>query len=159
MKKKRLKTIDIEIAVAIYFNIRVNLIVPNISWGLFLHECDLLILTPAGFAWEIEIKITKADLIKDKEKKHKHYNSKIKSLYFAIPDYLKHCIEYIPKRAGIILVNERLHCETFRKPETNKNARKFSLNERYHMARLGSMRIWRLKKKIQSLLMLQDSRN
>jgi len=144
----KLKAIDIETAVANYFNIRTNLIVPNISWGMFLHECDLLVVTPAGFAWEIEIKVTRADLIKDKDKHHGHYNRKIKDLYFAIPDYLEYCIEYIPDRAGIIIVNERLRCKTVRRPILNKNPYKFSIEERYKVARLGSMRIWGLKKKL-----------
>ena len=45
-----------------FFNYRANLIVPNISWGLGLHECDLLVLTSSGYATEIEIKVSKADL-------------------------------------------------------------------------------------------------
>lgn len=79
MKRKKLKTIDIEVAVATYLNVRTNLIVPNISWGMFLHECDLLVLTPAGFAWEIEIKTTKADLIKDQKKNMVTITKKLKT--------------------------------------------------------------------------------
>ena len=148
MKKKKLKTIDIEIAVASYLNVRTNLIVPNISWGMFLHECDLLVLTPAGYAWEIEIKTTRSDLIKDKKKRHGHRNGKIKYLYFAMPDYLEHCVEHVPERAGVILVNDKLRCRTHRRPKFNKSAYRFSQDERYQVARLGSMRIWGLKKKL-----------
>lgn len=50
---------EIEIAIARYFGIRQNAIVPNVSWGLgFPYECDLLILRDSGFAIEIEIKIS-----------------------------------------------------------------------------------------------------
>ena len=146
--KKKLKASDIEIAVAEYLNVRTNLIVPNISWGMFLHECDLLVLTPAGFAWEVEIKISRADLIKDKEKRHGHHNNKIKSLYFAIPDYLEYCIEHIPERAGVISVNDKLRCKTLRRPISVKCPYRFTMQERYKVARLGSMRIWGLKRKI-----------
>jgi len=148
---QKLKTIDMEIAVATYLNIRTNLIVPNISWGMSLHECDLLVITPSGCGWEIEIKVTKSDLIKDKEKYHGHYNKKIKDLYFAIPDYLMDCIEHIPERAGIILVNNKLQCKTYRRPKSTKNAYQFSQAERYKVARLGSMRIWGLKRKLNNL--------
>lgn len=146
--KIKLKAIDIEIAVAEYLNVRTNLIVPNVSWGLFLHECDILVITPAGYAWEVEIKVTKADLIKDKEKRHDHRNKKIKDLYFALPYYLEPYIEHVPARAGIIFVDENLRCKTFRRPRPNKAAYRFSEAERYKVARLGSMRIWSLKKKI-----------
>ena len=158
-KTIKLKTIDIEIAVATYLNVRTNLIVPNISWGLFLHECDLLVITPAGYAWEIEIKVTKADLIKDKEKRHGHRNRKIKDLYFAMPDYLEPHIEHVPERAGIILVNKNLRCKTLRRPKSKKTPYRFSQKERYKVARLGSMRIWGLKKNIVALCHEKENDN
>ncbi|MBT9170538.1 MAG: hypothetical protein DDT18_00881 [Actinobacteria bacterium] len=95
---------EIELAVADYFNPRVNLIVPNISWGMFLHECDMLIVTKNNYAYEVEIKTTKSDLVADQKKRHNHSNKKIKKLYFAIPDYLLQYAEYIPDHAGIIVV-------------------------------------------------------
>lgn len=152
MKKKKLKIIDIEIAVAGYLDAIVNLIVPNISWSLSLHECDLLVITPAGFAWEIEIKTTKQDLIRDKKKRHGHINGKIKGLYFAMPDYLKSCVEHVPVQAGIILVDEHLQCITHRKPKPKKLPYRFNEAERYKVARLGSIRIWGLKRKLNKAL-------
>jgi len=90
-------TPEMEIALAEYFGIRQNLIVPNVSWGMDSHECDLFILTPAGYGWEVEIKVSKADLFKDKHKRHRHNSSKIKFLYFAIPEYLERYIDEIPE--------------------------------------------------------------
>lgn len=138
---------DIEVAVARYLNPRTNLIVPNISWGLDLHECDLLVVTKSGCAWEIEIKVSKYDLIKDKSKPHKHDSHKIKYLYFAIPESLLEHKEHIPERAGIIVVYKKdltTRCETVRQPQSHSNY-KFTDSERYAVARLGSMRIWDLK--------------
>jgi len=143
-----MKAIDIEIAVANYFNIRQNLIVPNISWGLFIHECDLLVITKAGYAWEVEIKVSRSDLIKDKEKRHGHFDKRIKDLYFAMPEAMEKDIEHVPERAGIILVNDRLRCKTLRKPQSNKNAIPFTDKEKFQVARLGALRIWGLKKKL-----------
>ena len=64
-----MKAIDIELAVSNYLNPRTNLIVPNVHWGMCLHECDLLVITRSGYAWEVEIKVSRVDLIKNKEKK------------------------------------------------------------------------------------------
>jgi hypothetical protein len=100
-----LKAAEIEIAVARYFHPRVNLVVPNVSWGMGLHECDLLVITRAGYAYEVEIKISKSDLKKDREKRHCHVSSRISRLYFAIPKELENCIDYVPERAGIISVD------------------------------------------------------
>jgi len=151
-----MKTLDIEIAVMEYFNIRTNLIVPNVSWGIGLHECDLLVITKAGCAYEVEIKTSKTDLIKDKEKRHGHFNSKIKQLYFAIPMKLVKYMEHIPERAGIFGIREGINtvfkpkCEKLREARINSKY-KFSEGERYQVARLGAMRILGLKKRIKKL--------
>ena len=63
---------EMECAVARYMDFRTNLVVPNVSWGFEVHECDLLIVTKTGYAYEVEIKRSKADLKKDIEKKHGH---------------------------------------------------------------------------------------
>ena len=48
--------IKMEIAIARSWNYRRHLIVPNVSWGFGVHECDLLVISPSGYATEIEIK-------------------------------------------------------------------------------------------------------
>lgn len=138
---KQFTTYHMECALMHYFNIRTNIIVPNVSWGMYLHECDLLIVTPSGYATEIEIKISKYDLIKDKDKKHRHASKKIKNLYFAIPDYLRDQQEHIPEHAGIIIVNsdtDRVERIRYPKPQNNY---KWSEKEILKLTRLGTMRI------------------
>ena len=145
----KITTPEMEIALSLYFNRRTNLIVPNISWGFFNHECDLIVLTPAGYAWEIEIKVSRQDLIADKKKRHNHNDHRIKYLYFAIPEYLEKDIEHIPERAGIIIVynTERYghRCRVIRPPTAIANPYKFTDKDRYKIARLGALRIWTLK--------------
>lgn len=146
----KLKTVDIELAVVEYFNPRTNLIVPNISWGMFLHECDLLILTKNGCAYEVEIKTSAVDLKKDLEKKHMHNSSKIKKLYFAIPDYLLKYQDFIPERAGILTIGgkgDEPHCYKEREAQAWSKYT-FTDKDRYQVARLGAMRIWGLKRKL-----------
>ena len=156
-----MKTEYMEIALASYFGIRQNLIVPNVSWGMDSHECDLFVLTPSGCGWEIEIKISKSDLFADKNKRHGHHSSKIKFLYFAIPDYLKKYINEIPERAGIIVVSQTRHgrightyeycdCTKIKSPNKNSNY-KYTDLERMQLARLGALRIWGLKRKLAKL--------
>ena len=143
---RKLKCIDIECAVASYFNWRVNLIVPNVSWGMFIHECDLLIVTKAGYCYEVEIKTSRSDLKADMKKRHGHKSELIKKLYFAIPEYLADCIEFIPAHAGIITVSaEGGFCQVIRQPQVN-GGRSLSEQERFQVARLGTMRIWSLKR-------------
>lgn len=151
-----------EVELARFLNYRVNIIVPNVSWGMFSHECDLIRLTPAGYCSEIEIKVSLYDLKKDKHKFHNHVDgngygrNKIKYLYFAIPEYLERHIEYIPERAGILIVYEVvkdwlpkpiLRVKEIRSPKKQSNY-KFSVKERLRLLELMAMRIWGLKKKL-----------
>lgn len=142
----------IEIAIAYWFGYRLNLIVPNISWGMNIHECDLLVLTKANYASEVEIKVTKADLIKDKDKRHQHKSPLVRRLYFAIPKKLEKHIEHIPEHAGILLINNSEHdfcsaydCKLLRPAKVNTKAKPLQTWQRYEMARLGALRIWKLK--------------
>ena len=136
-----------EIALSRYFNPRKNLIVPNVFWGMFSYEVDLLVVSKSGYATEIEIKVSKQDLIKDKKKRHGHDSYKIKYLYFAIPSYLKDFTEHIPEKAGIIIVSDNYFCQRIRKPRINHQY-KFTEQELFKVARLGAIRIWGLKQKI-----------
>lgn len=150
-KKPHVSTQMMEVVVARCLKPRINLIVPNVSWGFFIHECDLLCITPSRYLWEVEIKVSKADLVKDKLKRHRHNSHKIKRLYFAIPDYLEKHIEHIPERAGIIVVNSKfLGCNIIR---SAKNVGKYKINEGEYLklAELGCLRIWGLKETIVNL--------
>lgn len=143
-------TRQIEIALAWRFNFRTNIIVPNVSWGLMLHECDMLVVTPSNYAYEIEIKISKGDLKADLLKKHHHISDKIRALYFCIPEKLKDCVDLIPKEAGIIICSEGNFLYELRKPIKRKSVR-ITESERLHLLHLGCMRIWGLKRKIEKL--------
>lgn len=136
---------EIEIAIAGWFGIRKHVIVPNVSWGLFNHECDVTVLSSSNYAYEIEIKVSKSDLVRDKAKWHNHDSIKIRKLWFAVPEKLNGCIEYIPARAGILVVSKKGVVSELRAPEVNAMARKLSEKECFTLARLGTMRIWSLK--------------
>lgn len=159
---KKWKSIELEVAIAEYYGIRTNLVVPNISWGMGMHECDLLIMTKAGYCTEVEIKVSKSDLIADLSKKHGHKHKNIKALFFAVPDTLEEvALEHVPKHAGIYVVMQlksgKYRVKVLRGPECNAKAKALTLTEQYNMARLGSMRIWGLKQKIINLTKSNNS--
>lgn len=156
-----MKAINIEIAIMEHFGVRQNLIVPNVSWGVVpsLHECDLLILSKSNYAKEVEIKISKADLLKDQEKMHGHVHHYIRELCFAVPIELKEvALANIPERAGLFVVEfrepnpfqkkKKLWTRCVKNAKINTSAHKWSDEERNNLARLGTMRILGLKKKV-----------
>jgi len=157
-KPKPIKTIDIEVAVAKYYGVRKNIIVPNISWGFqWMHECDMFIVSKAGVATEVEIKISRSDLLADFKKGHDHKDKagRITYFYYAMPETLyEKCKDLIPKEAGIFTCgrgdweNATVWAREKRKPERRKNTRKLTPEEQLKIAWLGTMRIWSLKEKI-----------
>lgn len=142
---------EIEIAVARYFDARINMIVPNIFWGLDLqHECDLFVLTKTGWAYEVEIKVCKYDLRNDAKKRHGHNSKLLRKLYFAIPEKLESEIDNIPERAGVLIVGAGGRVKKVREAEQNKMAIKIPNDKALKLGRLAAMRIWNLKTVINS---------
>ncbi len=147
-------TAEIEIAIAKHYGWRQNLIVPNVSWGLLYHEADILVMTKQGYLTEIEIKVSKSDLIADKSKRQQHQSKLVKSIYFAMPEKLEIYTDHVLSRAGILIVGKTGKIKLLRKAEINKESRILTDNEKYNLARLGTMRIWNLKS---NLLMQMNS--
>jgi hypothetical protein len=149
----KLNAQDIEVLVANHFGYRQNIIVPNVSWGLgFRHECDLLVVRPqTGFADEVEIKISASDIRADAQKGHEHISTKIRRLWFAVPQELcRHA--RIPVRAGVLSIwryeewgRYQWRVAVMRKPVIQKQARPLTPKEIEHLLHLGCMRIWDLK--------------
>lgn len=151
-------TLEMEVALIQHLNIRQNLIVPNIYWGMGLnYECDLVKLTSSGYATEIEIKVSKSDLLKDKEKRHSHNSHLFKYLYFAVPKELKDlALDNIPEKSGLYVVNinekyyRKYVVDEVRKPLKKSNYQ-WDIDARHKLASLGAMRILGLKRKLLKL--------
>lgn len=150
-----MNTSEVELAVARFFNPRVNIIVPNISWGLWSasYEMDLLIVSPERYCTEVEIKVSESDIKAEKNKHHCHRNEHIRRFFYAVPDYLSNC-EYLPIDCGLISINSKYNgtraekeCQILRPPRINKNAEKLTDTEINKLLHLGCMRIWSLKEK------------
>jgi hypothetical protein len=133
------------------FYIRSHLVVPNVGYGLgFNHELDLLSITmDRRVGTEIEIKVSRADIKRDLEKKHRHSDPRLRQLYFAGPNELREAFfEYAPAEAGIITVcfegGRRWQCVTRRRAKPQKKWRPFTDREVERLLRLGNMRYWSL---------------
>ena len=174
VRTQSMTTLEMEIALMKHFKIRKNIIVPNVKWGINyngvdLHECDILMLRPSGYAVETEIKISKPDLLKDIKKIHGHNHAYISEFYFAVPEELKEiALEVIPERSGLFIVKPvtaRYHSRIgggmydkteltpvcVKSPKINKYRVKWADKDRRRLAELGCMRILTLKQNILNL--------
>jgi hypothetical protein len=143
-------TPEIEWAVAVFFHPHNNIVVPNVTWGMDLgYEADLLVMTPAGYLYEVEIKISKSDLKADRKKYHHHDGEKIRKLWFAFPEKLcrAECFELVPDGAGILSVNSTGWTKEIQKAVIRKHASTTAI-DRDRFLYLGYVRLWHLKRTI-----------
>ena len=148
-----------EVAIAKYFSYRLHIIVPNVSWGFFNHECDMFLIRKSGYGFEVEIKRSKSDMLADFKKKHGHKDraNRIVQLFYAFPEELLSKVEdMVPEECGIITVKKyksvgneyRAHASMHRDAKRRKGAKPLTQKEQLKIARLGTMRIWTLKEKL-----------
>lgn len=133
--------------------------VPNVSYGLlYAGEADLVCLSRAGVLHEVEIKISKSDMLSDLQKKHAHNHEIVQRLWYSFPGYLQDEIEpLVPIWSGIVTVyvsvkNGNLIYKTVvvRRPRpklriANRQNRKPTQEEIIKFLRLGVMRMWSRK--------------
>ena len=145
-------TEEVEEAVIRHFNFKRNIIVPNVYWGLwFRHEIDVLVCTPKGYCTEVEIKVSKSDILKDKKKRHGHNDERLKYLYFAVPEELKeYALKHIQEHAGLVVVKRwedgTTFCDRVKKAKARKHAVPLTQDEKMQLMRLGCMRLHRCAK-------------
>jgi hypothetical protein len=159
-------TTQMEVAIAKWWDPRKHLIVPNISWGLLSYEADMLIVRPTGYCIEVEIKRSYKDY-KDDFKKRKWkvrpnngQGKLIKEFYYAFPIELwekrmDDIVELLPDFAGVLTCHKdrgMLYTQLQRSATPNRMARPLRNDEMFQLARLGTLRIWSLKRTILKLL-------
>lgn len=172
---------DIEQALVKHYGRTQHLIVPNLSWGLLEYECDLFVVRKSGYCFEIEIKVSSADIAADLQKQKWINRGGIESEMFgrvgnndyilrefwmAVPEELEDDIN-MPKFAGIlsikkIVYNKEEHYYTLpfsptyrvkvkRKPKIWTRARKIQEVEKHKLNYLLGLRYWNLKEKLYKL--------
>ena len=148
-----MRTIDIELAIMKEYKYHQNLIVPGISAmvGLMPFEVDMFVLTKSDMGYGFEIKVTRADLLKDLKKPHfnnEEYYRKFRFFFYVVPENLEALAhEIVPDFCGIWVVDNQGEMKQVRKP-TVLSRNRWTAGERYSIARLGAMRIYNLKRKI-----------
>lgn len=169
IKSDKVKTLDIELAIMREFDFRTNLIVPNISstMNVVPFETDMLVLNKNSYAHGFEIKVSKSDLKADFKKRHhkeidefrngktgkERFYGKFKHFSYAVPEELSdYALGLIPAFCGLYAFKKqdypyigKFYC--VRKPKRLFNYQ-WSNSERYEVARLGTMRIYNLKRSI-----------
>jgi hypothetical protein len=159
-KKRKITTLEMEVAIANYFGYRQHIIVPNVSWGFFNHECDMFLIRKSGYGFEVEIKRSRSDMLADFKKGHNHSDkmNRIVQLYYAFPEELTpKVIDLVPPECGVLEVgynqwNNIPKAHMVRDAKRKKGAKPLTKEEQLQIARLGTLRIWTLKQKIISLL-------
>lgn len=128
--------------------------------GVVSHECDVIVVTKSNYLLEFELKISKADLKNDFKKKHSHECENIKKTYYVLPKELKDCVELIPDKFGVIIVDKKTWIDKsgknplektyyplriIREAQNNKAAKKINEDQFIKICTLASMRYWTCK--------------
>ena len=160
--KLSIEEIEVAIASSREFHFLKNLVVFNVN-GLSMtlpihHECDVLVLSKSGYLTEIEIKRSWTDFLADFSKAHQHRSEYIKYFYYCVPlsmcDEVKKYLEEnaskndLYKDRGIITYDEDGYIQIKKVAKQYYNPKKLFLEQQLELARLGSMRVITLKKKI-----------
>lgn len=168
-----MKTLQAEIALMAWLDYSRNIVVPNLTKGSHLvkFETDLLSLTKSGYATGVEIKVSKSDLKNDLKKAHikrveyksnnsvlHRYYKNLKYFYYAVPKELKdEALKQIPSFCGLLVLekkrvmrgvtNDFVSVSLVRKPKKLFN-KKWTDTMVYDLIRIGTMRIFNLKKNL-----------
>jgi hypothetical protein len=168
--KRTLYEIEVALSKHDNFNFIRNIIAFNVN-GLsealnIFHECDMLVLSKAGYLTEIEIKRSWSDFLADFKKAHSHGgNGIIKYFYYCIPKSLLERAydkldELKASYTGIITYDEnmKITLHGHRRVTHDGNYsyhfveqypyRKLFLEEQLQVARFGAMRAIKLKEKL-----------
>lgn len=156
--ERSLYEIEVALAKSDFFNFVRNIVAFNVNgWGGELnlwHECDMLVLTKAGYLTEIEIKRSWSDFLADFKKKHKHESEGIiKKFYYAVPySIAEKVFNYLVQNNiscdGVLYYTEDLDVRFYRLIERKNTFRKLTLSEQLQVARYGAMRSVMLREKI-----------
>jgi len=155
-KKNKLTSADIEMALTSYqgspFKPRRYVVVPNVSWGWNLrYEADVIAVSPSGWCTEVEIKVSRSDLLVDAKKRKwepRGLDARIRRFFYAVPEALRAAVEAWPRRpavAGLIVVGDDGVGRVVKAATTIKTARPATDEEILCLHRLASIRYWDLR--------------
>lgn len=123
-------------------------VVPNVSWGLFPWEADLIVARKSRYLVEIETKISMADWKADFAKGKfglREFADMVREFWYCAPERLaaRWTELPLPEFAGVIAITEDDKIKILRPAKTRKTARKLTDKEILQIARLGAIKAWR----------------
>jgi hypothetical protein len=133
------------------------LIVPRCNWTG--NECDLLAVTADLRLVDLEIKISRADLLADVKKdkwwsrtwgpgapKPRGWPPKIWKHYYVLPAAIwrNELAAKLPANSGVLTLSDgpRPHIEVARRSRPNREAQKINVEAAVDIARLAGLRMW-----------------
>ena len=149
------------------WNIRSDIMIPNLSYGLLPYEADFVVISKAGYLTEVEIKRSWQDFKADFKKEHKHDADQVYYFYYCVPESIvDKVVDYFKTQYGSgwcpallkftekgqvsrVLVKDETSGR-YRSVGTQYNEgyhRKLFLEEQLTVARLGQLRYWSLLEK------------
>jgi hypothetical protein len=165
--------LDVEVGLLKHFNFRQNIIVTNVTDASFLvpFETDMVVLTKSGFAYGIEIKVSKSDLKADLKKRQftsfdtaregkkgvDRWYSRFKYFYYAVPSHLvEDAKSLVPPFCGVLSIRKLKYPESwlpeliYYKVTEERSAERipserWTDEQKMKLAHLGAMRIYSLK--------------
>lgn len=161
--KRSIYEIEVALARTREFDFTKNLVVFNVfgeSSILWLdHECDVLVLSKAGYLTEIEIKRSWSDFLVDFKKRCFHNCcGVIKSFFYCVSElFADKVIEYLEENkvdcSGVIVYNEEGRFKfgiyyTEQASDERWSAKKLFMEQQLYLARLGCMRAISLREKM-----------
>ena len=161
--KLSVKDIQLAIRNSPWCDLRSDIIVPNVSWGLLPYEADLIQVKKSNLVVEYEIKRSFEDFKKDFTKYHTHDAQLIAYFYYVIPEKLidkvraflinhfgssenSPAVLYYDENGGIHTMIDENHKE-FGNPK-RKNYVKITESEKATLGRLVSIRYWNAQNEI-----------
>lgn len=133
-----------------------NIVVPNVSWGVFTYEMDLAVITPSFHLHEIEIKRSWSDFMADFKKANYHDDPLVNQFYYCVPKCMaEQAWEFLQTQAptkfyplivqaGIYAYEDRSGAKFLRKYKNAKirHDREIPPQFLFKLCRLSNMRYW-----------------
>lgn len=92
------------------FNIRQDIMIPNLSWGLLNHEADFVCINKSHYLTEVEIKRSLQDLRADFKKDVFHRDDRVYRFFFCLPLTIKDkALEVMSEEENIEKLRELYH--------------------------------------------------
>jgi hypothetical protein len=119
---------------------------PNVSWSILPWEADLLVVSPSGISHEVEIKVTVADLWRDRHKRKwqgEGPHAYVDYFWYAVPQGMEsEALERAREvGAGVMVVGHAYHPDIILQPKRSRRVKSDAVTAAA-IHRLAGLRFW-----------------